>query len=98
MGELERSNTNPSEFHGLKGISEKRARQLREYTKERKLYLELNPVCHVCEKRRTVDIHHKAGRQGKLLLAKEHWLATCRWCHDRIHALPKWAREMGYKI
>jgi hypothetical protein len=81
----------------VKGISQKRALQLKEYAKERTLYLKLHPICEVCKNRRTVDIHHKSGREGKLLLNQEHWLAVCRWCHDRIHSLPKWAREMGYR-
>lgn len=42
------------------------------------------------------DIHHKAGRIGTNLLDTTTWMAVSRAQHDRIHANPKWAREIGF--
>lgn len=82
----------------LKPISDKRKAQLREYREVRRNFIKSNPVCEVCQRRRTWDIHHKAGRVGKRLLDQFYWLAVCRPCHDRIHDEPRWARETGFLI
>lgn len=44
------------------------------------------------------EIHHKEGREGKLLLDKTKWLATCRACHVFVEEHGRWAREHGFSI
>ena len=87
----------------LRRISKKRQEQLKEYSKLRKAYLEENPVCEVCQKRKATDIHHKSGR-GSNTNNVDTWVVVCRTCHDRIHFGanqgygPSWARENGWLI
>jgi hypothetical protein len=82
--------------------SPKRAKQERQYSKEAKQFKEDNPHCNaaipgVCTGL-TFDVHHKGGRENDLLLYVPWWLATCRMCHDWIHANPKEARELNLLI
>lgn len=76
-------------------VSNKQAKELRDYRKKREEYLNAHPNCEVCGRPAT-DIHHKAGRIGKLLTDILNFLAVCRPCHTRIETNPKWAKEKGY--
>jgi hypothetical protein len=74
----------------LRRISKKRQKDLAEYNKLKKAFLEANPYCQVCEaegwsKRRSEDVHHKAGRSGSNYLDTDTWMAVCRKSHDLIH-------------
>ena len=51
-------------------------------------------VCVVCGRKAT-EVHHYAGRAGKLLLEESLWLAICRSCHTDIHNQPTIARHLG---
>jgi hypothetical protein len=82
--------------------SPKRAKQERQYSKECRQFKEDNPHCKaaipgVCTGL-TYDVHHKGGRENDLLLYQPWWLATCRMCHEWIHANPKEARELNLLI
>lgn len=66
---------------------------LKDYSRLRREFLDQNPICQDCGKRRSSEIHHKAGRHGRMLLDVEHWGAICRKCHDRIHSAPAQARS-----
>ena len=59
-----------------------------------------NPVCHAqlpgCLWF-AFDVHHKAGREGKLLNMVEHWMPVCRNCHEWITANGKEAKVRGWK-
>ena len=79
----------------MKRISEKRMKEGKEYSKKRSQFLTELPMCEVCLRANSTDVHHIAGR-GKNYLNKETWLSTCRSCHDKIHREPIWAREKGY--
>lgn len=72
-----------------------------QYSKVRKVFLSNHPVCEAhlsgCTTQAT-DVHHKAGRVGKLYLDESKWLALCRACHSWIETHPKEAREMGFSI
>jgi hypothetical protein len=46
--------------------------------------------------KRSCDIHHTAKRTGPNYLDTSTWLAVSREAHERIHANPSWAREMGF--
>ena len=79
--------------------SSKRSREELEYSKKRIIFLNEHPMCEahiagVCTGTSS-EIHHKAGRIGKLLLDIRYWLSTCRSCHQFIEMNPKAAREMG---
>lgn len=81
-------------------VSKSRLTQLAIYRPLRDEYLARHPKCEVngCD-RDTTNLHHKAGRIGKLLFDSEHFMACCELCHpQRIHENPEWSRENGYLI
>lgn len=47
---------------------------------------------------RSVEIHHKRGRTGLMLLNEEFWLAVSRNGHNFIHNNPKEAYERGFML
>ena len=92
-------------------MSSKRSKELREYAKLRKVYLEAHPYCEVCLKENGLkyegkpldapsseDIHHVRGRWHDRLNDERYFLAVCRESHDRIHRDPAWAYERGYML
>ena len=79
----------------MKRISDKRRKEGKEYAKKRSLFLTQLPLCEVCMKAKSTDVHHIAGR-GINYLNEETFLATCRQCHEKIHREPIWARKHGY--
>ena len=82
----------------LRNASPKRQREYKEYAKVKQAYLALHPICERCKKAKSQDIHHKAGRVGPWLCRYEFFAATCRTCHDEIHANPIAARKQGWII
>lgn len=80
----------------LKHVSSKRREANKKYAKLRLEYLSIRPICFVCKKAKSTDIHHIHGRTGTNFLDMDTWLPTCRKCHDQIHKEPRWARENGY--
>jgi hypothetical protein len=80
----------------IRRASPRRARQLRAYAALAKTYLFEHPVCEVCRKTPSGQIHHVGGRIGNQLNITRDWLAICQPCHDRIHAHGAWAREQGF--
>ena len=81
----------------LRRVSKKRQKEMKEYSILRKEFLEKLPMCEVCMKAKTSDVHHRNGR-GKYYMDVGTWLSVCRPCHDKIHKEPKWAREKGYLV
>lgn len=47
---------------------------------------------------KTNQVHHKAGRTGKLLLFKPYWLAVSQKGHDYIHANPNFSLNNNWII
>lgn len=95
----------------LKRVSSKRSKELREYAKLRKAYLEAHPYCEVylqenglkyegqlLDAPASEDIHHRRGRWHGRLNDTTHWLAVCRESHNKIHYHPQWAYERGYML
>lgn len=89
----------------MRGMSKKRAVEVRKYTQLRKQFLnhpdrKWCPVIGTLEKRllRSTEIHHKAGRVGKLLNDTHFWLAVSREGHVWIHNHANLAREHGWLI
>lgn len=89
----------------IKPMSEKRKAESYLYTKKRKTFLQLpeNKYCPVAEaifneERLTTEVHHKAGRKGKLLNYVPYWLAVSRKGHIWIHENPKEAYKLNFLI
>ncbi len=79
--------------------SKKRAKQEREYSKLRKVFLFTHPTCEIldcgCE---ATEIHHRKGRVGDLLTDERWFLAVCRAHHIYIELHPALAKEHGYSL
>lgn len=82
----------------LRRVAKNKAKDMRLYGEKRKAFLKLYPVCHVCGKKKSVDVHHMRGRLGGALLDDATWAAVCRICHDHIHAHPSEARAKGWLL
>lgn len=80
--------------------TEKRAAQEAEYSRERKPWLELpeNMWCAVYPWLRSTQVHHKAGRDGEMLLVKKYWLSVSDEGHRKIEMNPDWARDNGFTL
>lgn len=81
----------------VKKITEKRAKQNREYLEMREQFLEQYPVCQVkdCQNKAT-EIHHIQGRANNLLTDPENVMSVCSECHHKITVYSSWAIAQGY--
>jgi len=83
----------------IKKVSDKKKKLDAMYSKLRKIQLEKFPLCQIstndCTKHST-EIHHAAYRTGDNFLGVDTWFATCRACHQWVHANPKESRELGF--
>jgi hypothetical protein len=82
----------------LRSMSPKKQAQMEEYFPRAVAFKKRKPICEVCRKRKTKDVHHRAGRLGPNLLDEDTWTAVCRRCHDWIHDHPKEARAAGLLV
>ncbi len=81
----------------IKKVTAKRAAQNTEYLKLRKQYLEAYPCCEVEEcNLKSVEIHHKEGREGERLTDTNNFMAVCHSHHEHITVNSKDAIEKGY--
>lgn len=80
---------------GIRRMSAKKARELKEYTRLRAEFMAARPVCERCEKRASTECHHKAKR-GINYLVVETWAALCHKCHQWIHENQGTARASGW--
>jgi len=78
--------------------SSRKASEDDSYSKLRKDYLTLHPMCKAqlpnCSSGAT-DVHHKKGR-GKYYLITTTWIPLCRTCHTWIETHPIEAKELGF--
>ncbi len=83
----------------IRKVADKRAGQLREYSKLRKEYLALYPVCEVedCNEMAT-EIHHQRGAEGERLLDTNFFFAVCRAHHTHYTEHSKEAIELGVSL
>lgn len=89
----------------LKPYSEKRKAESILYRKKRKEFLS-KPEHNICpvaldifnERLQATEIHHMAGRTGKLLNYSPFWLPVSRKAHIWIHQNPEEAYNRGYLI
>jgi hypothetical protein len=82
--------------------SPKRILQEAEYSAQRKIFLNKNPMCQmhlpgICTQHAS-DVHHMKGRIGDLLLDEQFWKAGCRACHSWVELNPFEAKEMGLSL
>ena len=80
-------------------ISESHKKTLKDYKTIRESYLLKHKYCESKLKRCTkvaTEIHHKAGKIGKLYTDDNNFLAVCRNCHTWIEENPKEAKELGF--
>lgn len=96
-----RHSSKPTSKKPLAPRSKKRAKQEKEYSDKRKIFMSTHPMCQanisgLCTQQST-DVHHMAGRVGNLLLDDSLWLAVCRSCHTWIELNPVEATSMGFR-
>ncbi len=77
--------------------SPKRAKEEREYLRRREKYLTLHPECERCGCPSS-EVHHRAGRTGKLLINVLYFMAVCRECHHWIELHPEQSKKQGYSV
>lgn len=85
----------------IKPQSDKLKSELSIYSKERKAFLLKHEECEAKISNCTFvasEVHHKAGREGKLLLDKSKWLAICHNCHVYITENSREAIELGLSL
>lgn len=82
----------------MKQVSNRRAKQNREYNKIRLVYLKENPFCGRCEFAKSTQIHHKKGRIESLLTNTEFFFPVCQDCHNWIELNPVEAKELRYSL
>lgn len=83
----------------VKKITEKRAKQNREYLEMREQFLEQYPVCQVkdCQKK-SAHVHHSKGRANDLLTNPEYFMAICEDHHNYYTEHSAEAIKEGYSI
>lgn len=79
---------------GIAPISKRRSEELKGYRKVRDKFMKDNPYCKSCGGEAT-DLHHGAGRTGKLLTDVRYFVPLCRPCHSYFETHPEEARDKG---
>jgi hypothetical protein len=82
----------------IKRVSDKRAKEEREYLKLNKRFLKDNPNCAVFPALKSNQIHHKKGRIGNLLTDVRYFLAVSDQGHKEIEMNPIWAIKNGFSV
>lgn len=82
----------------IKQISDKRAIQLKEYSKLRKKFLKENPKCAVYPYLKAVEIHHTypGSNRNRYFLEVSTWMAVSREGHNFIHNNVSLSKSKGY--
>lgn len=86
----------------IPNVSDKMKERLKEYRIIRDDYMASHPNCQamidiVCT-HKSSDLHHRAGRQGKLLTDKTYFLSCCRACHSYIETHPEESKQWGFSV
>lgn len=84
---------------GIKPVSDKQALRLKEYRKARDEHFKKYPVCQYpgCTSRQ-VQLHHAAGRVGKLLTDSQYFRSLCDKHHRQIELAPEEAKKLGLSV
>jgi hypothetical protein len=91
--------TTKSPAYRIKSVSDKKLAELKEYRIVRDRYLKNNPICEYpnCTSRE-VELHHRAGRSGKLLCDDTYFCSLCRAHHRFVEDNPIQAKELGLSV
>lgn len=96
-----RHSSKPTSKKPLAPRSKKRAKQEKEYSDKRKIFMSTHPMCQanisgLCTQQST-DVHHiiSGSNRNTSFLDDNTWLSVCRACHSWIHLHPKTARDLG---
>lgn len=82
----------------LKPVSDKMAKQRKQYSVLAQKFLYDNPICQVMDcQELSVQLHHKRGR-GKYLLDVSTYMAVCCEHHKWIEEHPMMAKAYGYSL
>src|SRR5688500_5357244 len=81
---------------GIAKVTAERKEINKEYEKVKREFLRKHKACQVCCESPATDLHHKRGRNGKLLTDIRYFLAVCRPCHDHIHSDIPFSRANGF--
>ena len=76
--------------------SNKEKERLQKYYILRDEYLKNHPLCEVCNKEKSTQIHHRKGRLGNNLF--NYFLAICDEDHKKVEMNPEWAYENNYSL
>lgn len=79
-------------------VSKKRREDIRLYQVVRAVYMNNNPICERCHDKHSDQLHHRAGRIGKLLYDQRYFMAVCDPCHKYIELNPLEAKENGWSV
>lgn len=86
----------------IRKVSVKRAGEMALYHAEKREWLALpeNVACGICRclgvhPNRASEVHHFAGRIGRLLRYQPFWIPSCRLHRETPHQRPAWARSVG---
>lgn len=85
----------------MRARSPKRAKQERQYLRDREVFLSERPRCEMRLTDCTVwatEVHHMRGREGERLLDQDYWLPGCRPCHSYVTVNPTEAYELGLSV
>lgn len=82
----------------IKKVGDKLKKDLDAYAEAKRVYLQKNPRCAVYPSQRATEVHHMAGRTGKMLMNQKYWMPVCRTAHVKITNDSKWARDNGYTL
>lgn len=85
----------------MRARTPKRARQERQYLRDRAVFLAEHPNCEMrledCTAIAT-EVHHMRGRDGARLLDQDYWLPGCRSCHHAVTVNPQMAYDLGLSL
>jgi hypothetical protein len=82
-------------------FSEKHKKKLAEYRILRDQFMKEHPMCQaslICCTGLSSDLHHKAGRVGKLLTDTRYFMAVCRSCHSWIETHTQEAKDLEFSL
>lgn len=79
-------------------VSKRRKKENEEYLRLRAIYLTANPVCQRCKRVPSSQLHHKFGREGKLLCHVPGFMASCPECHRWIEENRAEAEKQGWIV
>lgn len=82
----------------IKPISDKEKERRKLYKKAKAEYKDVVKVCERCGTDKSLELHHRKGRDGGLLWDKRYFCLLCSDCHRHVHANPEESYKEGYLL